>query len=198
MGLCRPECDGHRGPDLPQTWRPWGPGRKPPAAAQSGPHQPVCPVGPGGPGPQAGTGQPPPTIQAPGRGGVRVFKHELSPPTPGAERAHDPTPDSASTLPSQQPVHTEALGAGRESCHGRGQDRQADGTPSLACVPPPGSPSCVPRAWGSSAGRTSPQGGRRTGGARPTDADPQAGVSVFLMAASPGRGGPEMLWALRT
>lgn len=55
-----------------------GPGRKPPGGAQSGPQQPVCPVGPGGPEPQAGTGQPLPTTQVPRRGGVRVFKPEPS------------------------------------------------------------------------------------------------------------------------
>ena len=165
MGLCRPECDGHGGPDLPQTWRPWGPGRKSLAAAQSGLHQPVCPVGPGGPGPQAGTGQPPPSIQAPRRGGVRVFKHELSP--------HDPTPDPACPLPSQQPLHMEALGTGPESCHGRGQDRQADGDTIPHLCPSARLAQLCAQSLGSSAGRTSPRAAAGLGEPAPQTLTPR-------------------------
>ena len=173
MRLCRPKCDGHRGPDLPETWRPWGPGRKPPAAAQSGPHQPVCPVGPGGPGPQAGTGQPPPSIQAPRRGGVRVFKHELSLPTPEQNVRMTP-PQTLPVLCPPSSLYTRRpwVQAGSPVTVAGRTGRQM-GTPSLACVPPPGSPSCVPRAWARLPGGPAPRAATGLGEPAPQTLTPR-------------------------
>ena len=98
-----------------------GPGRKPLGGAQSGPQQPVCPVGPGGHEPQAGAGQPPPTTQAPRRGGVRVFKHEpsLQPRKQRVCTTH-PRPCLSSALAQSQALWERVVGSHwvSESCCG--------------------------------------------------------------------------------
>lgn len=160
-----------------------GPGRKPLGGAQSGPQQPVCPLGPGGHEPQAGAGQPPPTTQAPRRGVVRVFKHEPSL-QPWEQSMCTTPPQTLSLLCPPSSLYRWrpwVLAGSPIPVTGR-ICRQTEAS-TLTCVPTPRPcPGVCPVP-----GRTSPLGGHGTGGARPTDADPRAGVSVFLTAASPGR-----------
>ena len=132
--------------------------------------------------PRQAQGSPLPPPRPPGEE-VSEYSSTSHPSNPGSRECARPTPDPVSPLPSQRPLQMEALGAGRESRPGHWQDMQADrGVNPHLCAYAQALPRCVP-----SAREDQPLGGHRTGGARPTDADPRAGVSVFLTAASPGR-----------
>lgn len=111
------------------------------------------------------------------------LSHPSKPGNRACARPH-PRPCLSSALPAASTDGGPGCWMGVLSQSWAGHTGRRRCQPSPVCLHPGLAQVCA-QCLGLICQEDSPQGGRRTGGARPADADPQAGVSVFLTAASP-------------